>query len=136
MFHVPIVFGLTLSPLRAPALYFPLVHSNNLSCTSLFCVLVQVISLDEFREGCRLLNKNLHPDYHLTDVEHMLKLMDFDGSGTIDINEFFEVRDNVFCVYCDACSMCNEYWPFCCLAMNCTIKSISPVFDLTLIACY
>jgi len=49
-----------------------------------------VISLDEFREGCRLLNKNLHPDYHLTDVEHMLKLMDFDGSGTIDINEFFE----------------------------------------------
>lgn len=52
---------------------------------------VQVISLDEFREGCRLLNKNLHPDYHLTDVEHMLKLMDFDGSGTIDINEFFEV---------------------------------------------
>ena len=53
---------------------------------------VQVISLDEFREGCRLLNKNLHPDYQLTDVEHMLKLMDFDGSGTIDINEFFEVR--------------------------------------------
>jgi len=51
----------------------------------------QVISLEEFREGCRLLNKNLHPDYQLTDIEHMLKLMDFDGSGTIDINEFFEV---------------------------------------------
>ena len=51
----------------------------------------QVISLEEFREGCRLLNKNLHPDYQLTDIEHTLELMDFDGSGTIDINEFFEV---------------------------------------------
>jgi len=49
-----------------------------------------VISLEEFREGCRLLNKNLHPDYQLTDIEHTLELMDFDGSGTIDINEFFE----------------------------------------------
>jgi hypothetical protein len=57
----------------------------------------QVTSLEEFREGCRLLNKNLHPDYQLTDIDHTLKLMDFDGSGTIDINEFFEVRSSVLC---------------------------------------
>lgn len=57
-----------------------------------------MISLDEFREGCRLLNKNLHPDYQLTNVEHTLKLMDFDGSGTIDINEFFEVHIFSICV--------------------------------------
>jgi hypothetical protein len=56
-----------------------------------------VISLEEFREGCRLLNKNLHPDYQLTDIDHTLKLMDFDGSGTIDINEFFEVRSSGLC---------------------------------------
>jgi hypothetical protein len=56
-----------------------------------------VISLEEFREGCRLLNRNLHPDYQLTNVEHTLKLMDFDGSGTIDINEFFEVRTSLLC---------------------------------------
>jgi len=49
-----------------------------------------VISLEEFREGCAALNKNLHPDLQLTDIEHTLKMMDFDGSGTIDINEFFE----------------------------------------------
>jgi hypothetical protein len=56
-----------------------------------------VISLEEFREGCRLLNKNLHPDYQLTDIDHTLKLMDFDGSGTIDINEFFEVSCSGWC---------------------------------------
>jgi Ca2+-binding EF-hand superfamily protein len=59
--------------------------------SSFVSVCAQVISLEEFREGCALLNKNLHPDYQLTDIEHTLKLMDFDGSGTIDINEFFEV---------------------------------------------
>ena len=51
-----------------------------------------MISLPEFREGCQVLNKSLHPDYQLTNIDHTLEMMDFDGSGTIDINEFFEVR--------------------------------------------
>lgn len=38
-----------------------------------------------------MLNKQLHPDYQLTNVDHTLEMMDFDGSGNIDINEFFEV---------------------------------------------
>ncbi len=50
-----------------------------------------MISLPEFREGCQVLNKSLHPDYQLTNIDHTLEMMDFDGSGTIDINEFFEV---------------------------------------------
>lgn len=49
-----------------------------------------MISREEFRQGCDVLNKNLHPDYRLTDIDHTLEMMDFDGSGTIDINEFFE----------------------------------------------
>lgn len=49
-----------------------------------------IITLDEFREGCAMLNKSLHPDYQLTDIDKTLKMMDFDDSGTIDINEFFE----------------------------------------------
>jgi len=49
-----------------------------------------MISREEFRQGCDTLNKNLHPDYRLTDIDHTLEMMDFDGSGTIDINEFFE----------------------------------------------
>lgn len=28
----------------------------------------------------------------LTDIDHTLDLMDFDGSNDLDINEFFEVR--------------------------------------------
>jgi Ca2+-binding EF-hand superfamily protein len=50
-----------------------------------------VISLEEFRIGCEKLNKSLHPDYQLANCERMLEIMDFDGSGTIDINEFLEV---------------------------------------------
>jgi hypothetical protein len=67
----------------------------------------QVISLEEFREGCRLLNRNLHPDYQLTNVEHTLKLMDFDGSGTIDINEFFEVLHEYIyrTLFCNLCAL-------------------------------
>ncbi len=52
---------------------------------------LQVISREEFRDGCALLNKSLHPDCQLTDIDRTLDVMDFDGSGTIDINEFFEV---------------------------------------------
>lgn len=30
-------------------------------------------------------------DFKLTDIDHTLDLMDFDGSDSIDINEFLEV---------------------------------------------
>eukprot|EP00599_Poterioochromonas_sp_BG-1_P011813 CAMPEP_0173158318 /NCGR_PEP_ID=MMETSP1105-20130129/16261_1 /TAXON_ID=2985 /ORGANISM="Ochromonas sp., Strain BG-1" /LENGTH=810 /DNA_ID=CAMNT_0014076175 /DNA_START=37 /DNA_END=2469 /DNA_ORIENTATION=+ len=49
-----------------------------------------VISAEEFRTGCALINKSLHPDCQLKNIDRMLQLMDFDGSGSIDINEFFE----------------------------------------------
>lgn len=49
-----------------------------------------VISREEFRTGCERLNSSLHPDCQLTNIERTLEVMDFDGSGTIDINEFFE----------------------------------------------
>lgn len=49
-----------------------------------------VISREEFREGCAKLNSSLHPDCQLTNIDRTLEVMDFDGSGTIDINEFFE----------------------------------------------
>ena len=48
------------------------------------------ITREEFHAGCEKLNANLHEDCKLKDVDHMLDLMDFDGSGTIDINEFLE----------------------------------------------
>lgn len=51
-----------------------------------------MISREEFREGCAKLNSMLHPDCQLTNIDRTLEVMDFDGSGTIDINEFFEVR--------------------------------------------
>ena len=31
-------------------------------------------------------------DYKLTDIDRTLDMFDFDGSGTIDINEFLEVN--------------------------------------------
>lgn len=31
-------------------------------------------------------------EQRLTDIDHTLDLMDFDGSNDLDINEFFEVR--------------------------------------------
>jgi Ca2+-binding EF-hand superfamily protein len=52
----------------------------------------QIISLTEFRVGCKILNDNLPSDSQLVNIDETLKLMDFDGSGSIDINEFFEVR--------------------------------------------
>eukprot|EP00981_Chlorochromonas_danica_P014064 scaffold7246_cov163-Ochromonas_danica.AAC.2 len=44
----------------------------------------------EFRDGCAVVNQSLHPDSQLTNIDRALQMMDFDGSGTIDINEFFE----------------------------------------------
>ena len=54
-------------------------------------LMLQVISREEFCNGCAILNQSLHPDCQLTQIEHTLDLMDFDGSGSIDMNEFFEV---------------------------------------------
>ena len=51
------------------------------------------ISRAEFHAGCDMLNSHLPPDstQRLTDIDHTLDLMDFDGSDDLDINEFFEV---------------------------------------------
>ena len=51
-----------------------------------------MISREEFRTGCNFLNEHLAEGQRLTDIDHSLDLMDFDGNGMIDINEFFEVR--------------------------------------------
>lgn len=50
-----------------------------------------VISRNEFQLGCDFINTTLPPDQHLKDYDHILNLMDFDQSDSIDLNEFFEV---------------------------------------------
>jgi len=55
------------------------------------------ISRAEFRQGCELLNTTLPPDQQLANFDHILDLMDFDQSDSIDINEFFEVRGDSNC---------------------------------------
>lgn len=78
-----------------------------------FQYVCQMITLDEFRDGCERLNANLHPDCQLTDIEHTLEMMDFDKSGTIDINEFFEVElFAISCIYSVDLFLTNFY--FCC----------------------
>jgi hypothetical protein len=54
---------------------------------------LQRVSREEFRKGCDLINNSLpaDSDQRLTNIDHTLDLMDFDGTGDIDINEFFEV---------------------------------------------
>jgi len=47
----------------------------------------------EFRQGCDYLNRFLPAEEKLSDVDHILDLIDFDKSNTIELNEFFEVRD-------------------------------------------
>ena len=49
------------------------------------------ISREEFRKGCDFMNTTLPQDQQLKDYDHILTLMDFDQSDSIDINEFFEV---------------------------------------------
>eukprot|EP00596_Hydrurales_sp_CCMP1899_P008345 CAMPEP_0119033936 /NCGR_PEP_ID=MMETSP1177-20130426/1001_1 /TAXON_ID=2985 /ORGANISM="Ochromonas sp, Strain CCMP1899" /LENGTH=680 /DNA_ID=CAMNT_0006991067 /DNA_START=153 /DNA_END=2195 /DNA_ORIENTATION=- len=51
------------------------------------------ISREEFHRGCAMLNGDLseNSEQRLTDIDHTLDLMDFDGSDDLDINEFFEV---------------------------------------------
>jgi hypothetical protein len=41
---------------------------------------------------CTYIYKYLPNFCRLTDIDHTLDLMDFDGSDDLDINEFFEVR--------------------------------------------
>ena len=54
--------------------------------------MLQDISREEFRAGCAKLNEHLPADHQLEDVDHMMDVMDFNKSGLIDLNEFFEVR--------------------------------------------
>eukprot|EP00607_Mallomonas_marina_P001939 CAMPEP_0182427696 /NCGR_PEP_ID=MMETSP1167-20130531/18986_1 /TAXON_ID=2988 /ORGANISM="Mallomonas Sp, Strain CCMP3275" /LENGTH=658 /DNA_ID=CAMNT_0024610119 /DNA_START=197 /DNA_END=2173 /DNA_ORIENTATION=+ len=49
------------------------------------------ISRAEFAQGCDMLNTTLPQDQQLKDYDHILDMMDFDQSDSIDINEFFEV---------------------------------------------
>lgn len=49
------------------------------------------ICLSYFHIGCEILNEHLPPDSHLTNIDHVLSLMDLKGSGSVDLNAFFEV---------------------------------------------
>ncbi len=51
------------------------------------------ISREEFKLGCDFMNTTLPPESQLRDYDHVLNLMDFDNSDSIDINEFFEVSN-------------------------------------------
>jgi hypothetical protein len=53
---------------------------------------VLVVTRDEFRHGCDVINSLLPPEDHIHDIDHLLDLLDFDGSDGIELNEFFEVR--------------------------------------------
>ena len=64
-----------------------------------FVLLFQEISREEFRVGCALINENLPPGQQLTDIEHTLDVMDFDGNGVIDLNEFFEVSPTILLLH-------------------------------------
>jgi Ca2+-binding EF-hand superfamily protein len=48
----------------------------------------------EFRIGCEKLNKTAAPADQLTDLDHILSVMDFNHSGAVDMNEFFEAFRN------------------------------------------
>jgi serine/threonine-protein phosphatase with EF-hands len=50
-----------------------------------------MISREEFHRGCDIINMTLPSDQQLKDYDHVLNLMDFDHSDSIDLNEFFEV---------------------------------------------
>ena len=46
---------------------------------------------EEFRQGCENLNKLLPSEERLSGIDHILDLIDFDHSNSIELNEFFEV---------------------------------------------
>ena len=53
-------------------------------------------------------------EQRLTNIDHTLDLMDFDGSDDLDINEFFEVCACMCVMYCCFSSAWNDlsvcYW--------------------------
>jgi Ca2+-binding EF-hand superfamily protein len=51
---------------------------------------LQSITQEEFRAGCERINKVAPDDQRIVEVDHMLKVLDFDGNGSISVNEFFE----------------------------------------------
>jgi Ca2+-binding EF-hand superfamily protein len=53
------------------------------------------ISKAEFKRGCAILNRNLPIDRQIMDPDGLMKLMDFDGNDSVDMNEFFEVRSQL-----------------------------------------
>lgn len=52
------------------------------------------ISREEFKNGCDAINKILPPEKQITDPDAILNMMDYDGSDSIDVNEFFEVMSD------------------------------------------
>lgn len=55
------------------------------------------ISREEFRQGCEHLNRLLPAEEQLMGIDHLLDLIDFDRSNSIELNEFFEVRVVLLC---------------------------------------
>lgn len=52
-----------------------------------------IITPDEFKEGCELLNDRIpEGEGKLVGIDRILRLIDFDKSGEIDLNEFLEVN--------------------------------------------
>mmetsp|Transcript_16481 Transcript_16481/g.38159 ORF Transcript_16481/g.38159 Transcript_16481/m.38159 type:complete len:560 (-) Transcript_16481:262-1941(-) len=50
-----------------------------------------IISREEFRAGCAVLNKSFPKESAIRDPDALLALMDLDGNDEVDVNEFFEV---------------------------------------------
>lgn len=48
------------------------------------------ITMQDFQQGCNILNERLPLEDRLTDLEEVYKLMDLDGDGLVHIDEFFE----------------------------------------------
>ena len=48
------------------------------------------ISLDNFRHGFELINKQMPPGKGIGSPDHLLSIMDVDHSGNVNLNQFFE----------------------------------------------
>lgn len=55
---------------------------------------------EEFRQGCENLNKLLPSEEKLSGIDHILDLIDFDHSNSIELNEFFEVSLDTHTLVC------------------------------------
>ena len=49
---------------------------------------------EDFRLGCESINSLLPAEEQILEVDHLLGILDFDHSDSIEINEFFEVRSS------------------------------------------